>query len=338
MRKCGERIETCIKEFGLRGMHVRERVARHREPGKIDSVNPILSDIFSLRIDADEYSKESFSCYYKLFEKYKNAITIFFSINSFKDSPNEIKRCKDIGLDIQSHGFYHYTYNDYKSNRYNIKKAKRFFQGLGIDTKGFAGPMGKWNWQLMRSLEDEGYEYSSDFAYSYLSLPCYPCYKNRISKVLEIPIFPVCPELFFQQKRYGFKDILNYYKAAIDEMIDCRIQVIIYAHTSLEHSRTLELLDKISEYAISVKGLKPMSMTEINDYYRRDDGEREKDGIIESKIPHADYIGKEIDISFPEKIKDSIKDIMDFEKITPIAELQCGTAKKVLKILARKII
>lgn len=338
MNKHKENIAPCVKEFGVRDMYVREKVASRSGMEKTDRIIPILSDIFSLRIDADEYSKESFAPYCGLFEKYKNAITIFFNINSFKDAPDEIEKCKSMNLDVQSHGFYHYTYNDYKSNRYNINKAKEFFKGLGLDTKGFAAPMGKWNWQLMQALEDEGYEYSSDFAYDYLGLPNYPSYASRVSKVLEIPIFPVCPELFFEQSRYRLNDILNYYKAAIDFMISCRIPIIIYAHTSLEHSKTPELLDIILEYAISIKRLKPVNMTKINDCYRKYDGSGDADGIIKLKTPQPDYMGKKIDVSMSDKIKDYIKNIIDFERITPERELQCANAKKILKVLTRKIV
>jgi len=325
-----------IKEFGPEHMPVREKVTKVPLIEKGKKAAGSLPGIFCLRIDADEYDQVSFSRYYKLFERYKDAITIFFSINSFKNAGNEVMRCRDMGLDIQSHGFYHYTYNDYSSNRYNVKKAKDFLSALEIEVKGFASPMGKWNWQLMRALENEGYEYSSDFAYNYLGLPDYACYKNQVSRILQIPIFPVCPELFFRQKGYMFDDILNYYKSAIDQMIDCGIPVMIYAHTSLEHNRVPEILDNVAEYALSTKGLAFMSMTKINDYFRKESERIKNSDIIRLKVPSAAYLGKEISLPVYGRLKDYLKDIIDFERITPESDLQCNAVKKALKIFARK--
>ena len=329
--------EAVVKVFGSGSVRIKERVARYPKLQVSSGINNPLSNIFCLRIDADEYSQESFSRYYKLFEKHKDAITIFFSVDSFKKAAYEIKRCKEIDLDIQSHGFYHYTYADYESNRYNINKAKIFLENLGIHTRGFASPMGRWNRPLMKALEDEQYEYSSDFAYDYLGLPSYPYLNGRYCKVLEIPIFPVAPELFFKQKKYKPKDILSYYKNAIDEMLNCNIPIIIYAHTSIEHKKAPELLEEIAEYALLERKLEPKKMTEISNCWK-ENFNLENKPVLKLKIPGADYSGQEINLSLCEKIKDLIKDGIDFERVTPADELRCIWAKRAIKMLARKIL
>ncbi len=170
-----------------------------------------------------------------------------------------------MGLDIQSHAFYHYTYNDYASNRFNIRKAKEFFLDLGIETTGFVAPYGKWNEQLAEALEDEGYRYSSEFSYDYMGFPSYPVVKGKVSKVLEIPVFPVAPELFVNEDMTcNPEKILEFYKTAIDELIDHGIPVIVYAHTHPLMSMIPSLLENIMDYAINEKGLKPVNMTRIH--------------------------------------------------------------------------
>ena len=331
MRTCSKPVR---KSFGFAGCQVVERVAK--KPSVIDNGTGanLLEGTFCLRIDADEYSKETFSSYYDLFKEYSSAITIFFNVNSFKDFAFEVLKCKDLGCDVQSHGFYHHTYNDYDSNRYNITKAKDFFTGLGILTQGFAAPMGKWNFPLMKALEDEGYMFSSDFAYDYLGLPSYPQSNGQISSVLEIPVFPVCPELFYQNKAYKASSIVSYYKKAIDEMIACHLPVIIYAHTSIQYRDVPNLLRDIVYYAISEKKLIPRNMTEIAHIWKNKPYNIKKD--TENKIPAKEYLGVEIKEPFYDIIKNKIKDYVDFERITPYGELRCDRLKKFLKVCARK--
>ena len=119
---------SVYKTFGSGGNVVTEKVAKTSmlETFRGDSAKN-LRNIFTLRIDADEYSPESFNEYYKLFSKFSDAITIFFCVNSFKKVPEEILKCRDLGVDVQSHGYYHYTYKDFASNQYNVPESKKVF-------------------------------------------------------------------------------------------------------------------------------------------------------------------------------------------------------------------
>lgn len=325
-----------IKEFKTtQGAPIRERVAREPNILKSGLQKNILHNMFCLRIDADEYEKVSFSGYKNLFKKYKDSITIFFNVNSFKGAASEIKGCSEIGLDVQSHGFYHHTYNDYASNRYNIKKAKDFFLKLGIQTKGFASPMGKWNWSLLKALEDEGYEYSSDFSYDYLGLPSYPIRLGQRSSILEIPIFPVAPELFYQNGGFRKEDVVIYYKKAIDEMLACNLPVIIYAHTSVQYDQIPVVLEELVEYAIA-KNLTHKNMSEIASIWKKDPAHSDVKAIL--KVPGLEYIGKEISNPFYVNIKDWIKDYFDFERITPPDELRGPFVRRSVKKFLRHII
>jgi len=358
--------EKVVKEFGPEGLKVTERVAK--EPLGIPSLRK--PDTFTLRIDADEYEKVSFGAYYPLFEKYKDAVSIYFNVNSFKDAGNEIKKCAGLGIDVGSHGFYHHTYNDYASNLYNIKKAKEFFLGLGIETRGFVAPMGKWNASLMQALEEEGYLYSSDFSYDYMGAPSYPLIGGKWSKVLEIPVFPVSPELFYEKHSPDMERVVQYYKDAIDAMINANIPVIIYAHTSPLYRDIPKLLELVCDYAINVKKLKPTTMSLVaqsaGPACTRDNecaggarcSARLRASLVRcsstlappacqhlgdmkmdrSRHPSVnEYFGRETRVPIFDRFKDAVKDAVDFERITPEGELKCGAMGKFFKIAARKI-
>lgn len=324
------------KEFGVKGSYIIEKVAKTPGVLGLAAVGNPLSGVFCLRIDADEYEKASFSGYKNIFKKYKDSITIFFNANSFKDASSEIKGCSEMGLDVQSHGYYHHTYNDYANNRYNIKKAKDFFSSLGIQTKGFASPMGKWNWSLMKALEDEGYEYSSDFAYDYLGLPSYPIKDGQRSNMLEIPIFPVAPELFYQNGMNNILDIVAYYKNAIDEMVRCDLPVVIYAHTSLQYGDIPRIIDEVAEYAISKKKLTSKTMTEISCLWRNNSLSVKVHSVI--SIPAREYTGREIKEPIYDRIKTALKDYFDFERITPINELRGPFVRRSIKKIFRYLL
>lgn len=327
--------KTAMKEFGAGSLRVSEKVAlRQSIPDKVCLQNPIKG-IFSLRIDADEYDKSAFGAYRGLFKEYASAVTIFFNVNAFKEAFDEIKFCKDSGVDVQSHAFYHHVYNDYENNRYNIRKAKNYFEKIGIHTAGFAAPFGKWNWQLQRALEDEGYVYTSDFSYDYLSLPSFPSKDGRVSPVLEIPIFPVAPELFFQK---GIKDaeiVISYYKRAIDSIADCNLPIIIYAHTSRQYNEVPYLLEEILKYAILEKRLTPKNMTDIAKIWNNK-GSIGNEVIV--RKPDSAYSGSKTKDALYDIIKSAIKDFVDFERVTPLEELQGPVSKRLLKKCLRAIL
>lgn len=331
---------STLKEFGPAGYNVRETVARTPSLDRHGLPYGWKPDIFCLRIDADEYSPESFNPYYSVFEQYWEAITIFFNINSFKDAKDQILRCRDLGVDIQSHAFYHHTYNDYASNRYNISKAKTFFQEIGIKTTGFAAPLGRWNASFMKALEDEGYKYSSDFSYDYMGFPSFPFEHGKFSTIMQIPIFPVAPEPFFQDRCSNPEAVEKYYKNAIDEMIGCNLPVIIYAHTNPTTPEVMPLLLKIVDYAVNCQGLRPISMTDFSEMWGgvmaagNEGGQKAEP----SGTPGEEFLGKAVVQGIPERVKGFLKNKLDFERVTPAEDLKCSISKRVLKTLARKVL
>lgn len=330
---------TEVKGFGDSVVNMTEEVAKRPMVEFLSGQEMFFPKKFCLRIDADEYHAGLFDKYIPLFREYSSAITVFINANSFSGAKDKILELKDMGVDIQSHGYYHHTYSDYASNRYNISKAKRFFGDLGIETRGFVAPMGRWNRSLMRALEDEGYEYSSDFSYDYLGYPSYPSMGRRVSNVLEIPVFPVAPEPLFQAKGCNKTAIFEYYKAAINEMMRCGIPVIVYAHTS-DIPGIPELLKGILEYATVGNKLGMMNMTDFNDYWRI----RAEDPYrmpIEKKIvsvPEDRFLGRAVELSLPEILKKNIKRAIDLENITPDKELRCLIPKRYSKMLVRNVL
>ncbi|MDP3791508.1 MAG: formyltransferase family protein [Candidatus Omnitrophota bacterium] len=324
--------DSVLKVFGDGSVSVVEEVAKkplitYMKGMKIDYPN-----IFCLRIDADEYHEDTISAFSSLLTKYRDAITIFVNADNFSDKQDLIKRWHNEGIDIQSHGFYHHTYGDYESNRHNIKKARLFFDGLGIPTKGFVSPAGRWNPGLSRALEDEGYEYSSEFSYDYLGLPTYPSLGSRISNVLQVPVFPVAPELFLNAGMKDIDKITTYYKRAIDEMLSCGLPVIVYAHTS-KYKEVPIILNNILEYAISKKSLIPSNMTLFYKWWRGRPAENcyPTSAICITGFPSSAFLGSIVKENCYKMLKRFVRRLIDLERVTPAEELKGPPIRKIMK-------
>lgn len=323
--------DAIYKVFGSGDMQVSEIVAKtpsiyFRQKSVLRSPNT-----FCLRIDADEYHEPLYSRCLEVFKKYKDAVTIFYNAHSFSQAPTVVREAFDSGIDVQSHAYYHATYGDYESNRQNIHKAREFFKSLGIEVKGFAAPTGRCNRTLHEALIDEKQLYSSDFSYDYLGYPSAPQKKGKPMDLLQIPVFPVAPELFLEKGIKDVQKIIQYYKDAMDEMIRCGIPVFIYGHTS--HYKEMPFIyEQVCEYALNQKELKPMNMTRF--YYGW------KEGSLDSapkkiELPRAEFMGEPAALSVGQKLAFKIKKSIDFEMITPLEECHGNFFKIFLKRLAR---
>jgi len=351
------RDSSIIKEFSVLGKTFKERLSKNPKifehlkylkdkPEGITNLYPQGGkNIFSLRIDADEAEIGDFEDYIEILKNYGNFTTIFCNCKAFEGKENFIIRSKELGIDIQSHAYHHHIYNDYTNNLINIKRAKLFFENLGIKTFGFAAPMGKYNKHLILALETLEYLYSSDFSYDYLNFPHYPKLGKRFSKVLEIPIFPVCPELLFDAK-FSHDQVMDYFFQAIPKIKSANIPIIIYAHTSINFPQTkkflTDLLKEISKddslFKMNVSDLAKWSISQKNNEFSQNTGLLNenfyKDFI---KLPDQSLFGKSIKTNPKRKIIDSIKNFIDYETITPANELAGNKIKKQLKIIARNI-
>jgi hypothetical protein len=301
-------------------------------------------NIFSLRIDVDEFTEDDFRKYIEILKPYKEFVTLFCSCSAFRTKEYLLKELKDGGFDIQSHGYYHYVYNDYENNYHNIKKAKDFFIRLGIETKGFAAPLGKYNNNLMCALENLGYIYSSDFSFDYLNFPHFPKLKNKFSKVLQIPIFPICPELLFLN---GFESgtVINYYDELMSSLENTNIPIIIYAHTDSRYPRVKDFLKQFLSkvavndrlYKCNISGFVSFCLKLEDQVFSKSTGLLDKKIAGSLKSPGLALLGEPVMLSPLKRIKRLIKNVIDFETVTPAQELKGSRLKNSLKLFFRKL-
>ena len=81
--------------------------------------------------------------------------------------------------------------------------ALRVLRRRGLRPDGFAAPDGRWNPGLDDAVASLGYEYSSEFQLGYDDLPFFPWKHDRFSRVLQVPVHPVCEGLFLDSGVQG---------------------------------------------------------------------------------------------------------------------------------------
>ena len=149
---------------------------------------------FNFRADLDEPCPDDYARFARARRPIDDCSTHFVSTHAYGESPDVLADLK--GLDTQSHGHYHVVYRHEAANRRNLERADMLLRENGFRPAGFAAPEGRWNAGLDRAMETLGYEYASDFHLGHDDLPFFPRRDGRFSRVLQVPIHPICEGLF----------------------------------------------------------------------------------------------------------------------------------------------
>jgi hypothetical protein len=194
-----ERVARFPKAWIRHRLIERLRGAIQRAGGLWARVAPFpypFRSAFSLRVDLDERSPGDFYRYARALGPLAECCTHFVSTHAYGCETGVLSDLQK--SDTQSHGHYHHVYRDPMANRTNVERADRILRGSGFQPSGFAAPHGRWRPSVDDALEDLGYSYSSDFQLGYDDLPFFPWKRDRFSRILQVPVHPVCEGLFLE--------------------------------------------------------------------------------------------------------------------------------------------
>ena len=140
----------------------------------------------------------------------------------------------------------------------NYKKGLEVLNNASIYPKGVAAPFGEWNDLFNKVIEKLGFEYSSEFSYSYDGFPQFA------GDILQVPVHPIS---FGRLSREGYTDeeMYDYFINVINQKIALCEPVIIYTHPKEER---LEILKKIFDY-INQQELPKYTFKEYSDWWRK---------------------------------------------------------------------
>ncbi len=139
---------------------------------------------------------------------------------------------------------------------------------------GFAAPHGRWRKSLDEQLEDLGYLYSSDFQIGYDDFPFYPWRGDRFSRVLQIPVHPVCEGLFLDAGVDQPELIGDYFRQVIAARLDAGELAVIYGHPERRLGRMPEVMRAIASAVDSRPLVWRASFSELARWWRWRAGRR----------------------------------------------------------------
>lgn len=183
---------------------------------------------FGLRVDLDEPVPGDYHRYARSLGPLAECCTHFVSTHAYGHSASVLSDLRQ--YDTQSHGHYHHVYRDPEANRNNVELADRILRGCGFQPHGFAAPHGRWRPSLDDALEDLGYSYSSDFQLGYDDFPFYPWKRDRFSRILQVPVHPVCEGLFLEAGVDDPEVIGDYMRQLIASKLAAGELAIVYGH------------------------------------------------------------------------------------------------------------
>lgn len=243
---------TRLRELVRRAGGLWARLAAYPDPYR---------SAFNLRVDLDEPNAEDYFAFACEREPLADCTTHFVSTAAYGRNPSVLQDLQ--GRDTQSHGHFHVISRDPSSNRDNLLRADELLRSAGFSPTGFAAPQGRWNPGLDQVLEELGYLFSSDFSVGYDDLPFTPWRDGRFSRVLQIPIHPVCEGLFLENPEVKPEDIGVYFEQVIQQRLASGEPAFVYGHPERRLARMPEILRAMARQVAQFDLVWKVTLTEF---------------------------------------------------------------------------
>jgi peptidoglycan/xylan/chitin deacetylase (PgdA/CDA1 family) len=199
-------------------------------------------NIFAFRIDTDYGSQEEINYLYQTVKENSIKGTWFVETKSAESWIEKFASFEnqEIGL----HCYRHRVFNSYKKNYDNFMRGKQILKKSSILHKGTAAPFGEWNESFNKAAEDCGFEYSSEFSYTYDNLPHQTSVRKKLQNIIQIPTHPISFGRLFHA---GFKDyeMYGYFIEVIKSKLALAEPIILYTHPK---EKRYEILKRIFNF------------------------------------------------------------------------------------------
>ncbi|MDP1678179.1 MAG: hypothetical protein Q8L88_15085 [Bacteroidota bacterium] len=222
--------------------------------------------LFTFRVDSDKGTQEQIEEIFLLSDKYSIPTTWFLDVKSHENWISYFK--KFTSQEITIHCYEHSISPDKEINFDNFSKAKSILKQSGIEATGFSAPTGIWNESLASTIEELGFQYSSEFGYDYDNLPSFSFYSKHFSKIPQLPIHPICIGSMLRAHMSN-DEMIAYYKRIIDTNFALKEPICLYHHPTHRHN---EVFEEIFNY-IQKKNIVTLSYSEYAAWWKKRDEE-----------------------------------------------------------------
>jgi hypothetical protein len=220
---------------------------------------------FNLRADLDEPVPDDYFRFARARRPISECTTHFVSTHAYGQLGEVLHDL--LGLDTQSHGHYHVVYASERENARNLERAHTMLEQAGFAPVGFAGPCGRWNAGLNAALEALGYLYSSEFQVGYDDWPFFPWLGNRFSRVLQVPVHPICDGLFLDAGARSGKPIAEHLVTAVRARIAAGEPAFVYGHPERRLGRFPEVVSALAAEVAGRSFVWKTTLTEFADWW-----------------------------------------------------------------------
>lgn len=186
--------------------------------------------LFSFRFDMDEYYASDHNEFIDLLKEAKGAVSCFACMKTYENFPDAIDEVLNTGVELASHAYVHHIYHNKPQNNWNLNKAAKLLSPKTGTVRGFTAPHGKWHPTLQEALEENSYDYSSEFSLDYDNFPFFPFYNGEFSNVLQIPTHPICDGVFPKESAFDFEMFEKYYNPVIQYKLENREPILFFSH------------------------------------------------------------------------------------------------------------
>lgn len=215
-----------------------------------------VDNIFGFRVDTDFAGEEELTGLYEVCRKHHIPAVWFVETSSAGNKLEVFKKFER--QEIALHCREHKVFKKYQEMQEDIDKGLKGLSPIAPNIQGYAAPFGQWDKTLGNVLNEQGFNYSSEFGFSCDSLPFFPFLDNKFSNTLQIPIHPVSPGRLFWSGHQD-NEILDYYFRIIDKKLSLYEPIILYTHPG---EKRFEIFDKIFDKINSLQ----IGLLTFNDY------------------------------------------------------------------------
>ncbi len=221
---------------------------------------------FNFRVDLDERVEADYFAFARLRAPIADCTTHFVSTAAYGASRAVMSDLAQ--FDTQSHAHFHHIYADERSNRDNLRRAHDCLRAAGMSPVGFAAPGGRWNPGLDTAVEELGYSYASDFQLHFDDWPAHAWRGDRFSRVLQVPIHPVCEGIFLEAGLHGPRVIADYFRRVMRTRFAAGEPAFLYGHPERRLVRFPLILKTISEELQQHSSVWRVTLTEFARFWK----------------------------------------------------------------------
>ncbi len=222
-------------------------------------------NLFAFRIDTDGSPQHDIDELYGIARNHLISMTWFLDVKSHEAWLKHFGRM--VNQEIGVHCYEHTTFDAYDDNLKNITRAAREIEAVGLHPEGFAAPFGTWNEELGKAIDKVGFQYSSEFAYAYDTLPLFPHTETMRYNTLQVPIHPICIGSLMKVG-YSSAHMKEYYRRVIDEKRARAEPLFFYHHPSHHHWDVVEFVFQ----SMQDRGIDDVSFSEYARWWKKRHG------------------------------------------------------------------